>query len=221
MGLFWAALLALQVKQPTVICLDPGHPSEVGRGTEGRYVTEMEVVWQVALRVRRELEQRGYQIVMTKRKVDEMVTNRARAGVANAARAALMVRLHCDANSGRGFAIYYAERAGRIGDKVGPSPAVLAATGPIARRFHAEFVRAMGGELTDNGLRGDDKTAVGAKYGALIGSIYSEVPTLLVELVNLKNTRDEDYVRRRRGQQRLAKAITDAVTVALPVSERR
>ena len=101
-----------------------------------------------------------------------------------------MVRLHCDANSGRGFAIYYAERAGRIGDKVGPSPAVLAATGPIARRFHAEFVRAMGGELTDNGLRGDDKTAVGAKYGALIGSIYSEVPTVLVELVNLKNARD-------------------------------
>ena len=38
---------------------------------------------------------------------DEHVTNRRRAEIANAARADIMIRLHCDAASGRGFAIYY------------------------------------------------------------------------------------------------------------------
>jgi len=31
-----------------VIVLDPGHPSEVGRGTKGKYITEIDAAWQVS-----------------------------------------------------------------------------------------------------------------------------------------------------------------------------
>ena len=66
-----------------VICIDPGHPSEVGRGTHGKKFTEIQVVWKVALLLKTRLEQDGYRVVLTKSKEDEMVRNKKRADIAN------------------------------------------------------------------------------------------------------------------------------------------
>ncbi|MER3496464.1 MAG: hypothetical protein C4320_06575, partial [Armatimonadota bacterium] len=81
---------------PPVICLDPGHTSEVGEGTRGKRLTELSYVWQVAASLCPLLLQAGYTVVLTKRTVGQRVTNRERAEIANRSGAALMLRLHCD-----------------------------------------------------------------------------------------------------------------------------
>ncbi len=55
------------------ICIDPGHPSEVGRGTRGKRITEIEAVWQVAQKLKDRLEQDGMQVELTKTRQEEFV----------------------------------------------------------------------------------------------------------------------------------------------------
>src|SRR5262249_1266358 len=44
-------------------------------------------------------------------------------------------------------------------------------------------------KLRDNGVKGDEDTLIGGRQGALTGSIFSEEPTLLVEMVFLTKCR--------------------------------
>ncbi|MBS1726320.1 MAG: N-acetylmuramoyl-L-alanine amidase [Armatimonadetes bacterium] len=192
------------------VCIDPGHPSEVGRGTQGKHITEIKAVWQVAVKLKKELEMRGVKVVMTKSKEEELVKNKDRSATANKAHVDLMVRLHCDDAAGTGYAIYYPDQKGTAQGKTGPSDDVLKACGKIAPVFHEEFKKAIGDELHDNGLLSDTKTAVGGKYGALIGSIFSEVPVVLIEMCRLNNPKDEAYISSEKGQNALAKALAEA-----------
>src|SRR3954469_13853100 len=89
----------------TIVCIDPGHPSEVASGKNIQNGTsETHTDWAVATKLREVLEARGYEVVLTKESEDELVKNKDRALVANRARASLMIRLHCDASTARGFA---------------------------------------------------------------------------------------------------------------------
>ena len=73
----------------TVVCIDPGHPSEVASGMTMQHGTnETRVAWQVALMLKERLERDGYSVVLTKSAEDELVRNRDRALGANRARAA-------------------------------------------------------------------------------------------------------------------------------------
>ena len=45
-----------------VVCLDPGHSSEVGPGTRGRSLTELHANWIVALRLKGLLERDGFRV---------------------------------------------------------------------------------------------------------------------------------------------------------------
>src|SRR3982751_3843485 len=107
--------------EPTVICIDPGHPSEVNDGkTIQNGTSEVHIAWVTALKLQKLLEAKGYQVVLTKAEENQLVRNKERALVANRAHAALMIRLHCDAFAGRGFAIYYPDRQGTKEGKIGP-----------------------------------------------------------------------------------------------------
>lgn len=206
--------LAFVLAGPTVV-IDPGHPSEVGVGTQGRRVSELQVAWDVAKELRQVLEERGYRVVMTKSALRERVTNRRRAEIANAARASLMVRLHCDASSGRGFSVYYPDRQGTVDGVTGPSKRVLAKTAPLARRFYAAMAKELEGKLPSEGLRTDRQTAVGGRQGALTGSIYSRVPSVLVEMVVLTNPKDEAFILSRSGRRSMVRALAGGVDAAL------
>ncbi len=160
-------------KQP-VICLDPGHPSEVGRGTRGRRITEIMAAWEVAIRARKRLEKAGVRVVLTKNRPQEFVRNRARAEIANKAQSDLMVRLHCDAQARPGFAVYVPNKPGVSGNARGPAPDVIAASMAASKIFHKRFAQALAGVLTDRGLKPDSATAVGARQGALRIYLKSE-----------------------------------------------
>jgi N-acetylmuramoyl-L-alanine amidase len=205
---------AAKASARTVVCLDPGHPSEVSSGRQPQHGTnETRVAWEVALRLKAALEARGYEVVLTKSREDELVRNRDRAEAANRARAALMVRLHCDASVESGFAVYHPDRAGRARDgTVGPSRSVVEASGRAARAVHAAMAEGLRGALHDNGVRTDYQTKVGREQGgALTGSIFSAVPVVTVEMVVLSDERDAEFIKAEEGQRRMAEAIADGV----------
>ena len=201
-----------------VICLDPGHPSEVGRGTKGKQFTEVHVVWVVAQLLQEKLEADGYRVVMTKPSEEAMVRNRERAEIANQAHAAPLLRLHCDAEGGSGFATYYPSQAGKVNGKRGPSKWIIQASHTKGQLFHAAAMKALDGLLADRGLLTDLHTAIGAKQGALTGSIYSQVPVLLVEMVVLTNPKDEAFLKKESGFEKLAEALRAGVHAAVPIA---
>lgn len=198
----------------TVVCIDPGHPSEVASGQNVQNGTsEAKVDWAVAVKLREALEARGYEVVLTKSSEEELVRNKDRALIANRARAALMLRLHCDASAARGFAVYYPDRKGRAKDgSVGPGPGVIEQSRRAARAVHAGLAEGLRGALEDNGVRTDYQTKVGREQGgALTGSIFSEVPVVTIEMVTLSDPGDAEFIKTEEGQRRMADAIADGV----------
>lgn len=200
-----------------LICIDPGHPSENGIGTRGKTLTEVGVCWKVSKALEAELKLAGYRVVLTKRSEREKVTNRRRAEIANSHKASLLVRLHCDAGKGSGFATYYPNRVGKVGHVSGPSQEVIAASAKLAKTFHAASVKSLSGSLRDAGLHADTATMIGGKQGALTGSIYSKVPVLLVEMAVLQNPKDEAFFLAPDGYETMAKALAAGVRAAVPL----
>ena len=200
----------------TTICVDPGHPSEVGVGTQGRRITELHADWVVAGKLRAILQRDGYRVVLTKSSEKEKVLNRRRAEIANGAHAALFLRLHCDAGTAPGFAVYYPAGQGRVGNAAGPSREVLAASLAAARRFYPAMVAALKGKMATRGLHTEMATKIGGRQGALTGSIYSKVPVLLVEMAVLQNAHDDAYIASPEGQEQMAQALAAGVEAANP-----
>jgi N-acetylmuramoyl-L-alanine amidase len=198
------------------VCLDPGHPSENNDGaklTNG--LSETSLNWEVALLLRQQLEKDGFKVVMTKKAEKEFVTNRHRAEIANAAGANLFLRLHADEGNSSGFTVYYPNQRGNWHGIEGPSAEVLASSKRAASLFHRAFAASLSGQLKDNGLHGEEGTFIGGKQGALTGSIFSEVPTLLVEMIFLTSARDAEWMKQDANKQAMARALAAGVHAIL------
>ena len=218
LGLF-AALAPAHAQNPSpplrgfVICVDPGHASETSRGTESRdgKLTELHVNWVVAQRLAALLQADGAIVVTTKTHENQVVTNRERAEVANAVGAGLFLRLHCDSGEQSGLATYYPDRPGTRFGVTGPSGAVIAGSRRAAEIFQPAVIAALHGSLRNAGIKGDSKTGVGGKQGALTGSIFSHVPALTVEMCVLTNAHDYRFIRTQTGQDQMAHALLAGV----------
>lgn len=213
---FILACVAFSPVFAQTICIDPGHPSENGVGTRGKKETELNVAWVVARKLEKELLAKGYKVVMTKSERNQKVTNKARAEVGNKANADYVIRLHCDAGHSSGLASYYPGQKGKVGGVRGPSDIVLAASKRLAAKFHPAVIAALGGSLRDAGLHTDKKTLIGGRQGALTGSIYSEVPVILVEMCVLQNAKDEAFIAPDKGKAKMARALLAGVEAAVP-----
>lgn len=199
---------ARQERQSFIVCLDPGHPSEVSDGMHKlNGLRETEVNWDVSLRIKLILENARVKVVMTKSKMEEKVMNKQRSNIANNARADLMIRIHADAGGGTGFTIYYPRKQGTKDGVTGPSQAVMQASAKAAQHMHAAMSESLKGKLKDNGIRGDEQSYVGARQGAFTGSIYSKVPVLLVEMCFLDNISDANWIRIEGNKNLMAHAI--------------
>jgi len=196
-----------------VVCLDPGHTSETSQGTASRdgRLTERHVNWIVGQRLTALLEAAGATVVPTKTRESEVVANRRRAEIANAAHADLLLRLHCDSGEQSGLATYYPDRQGSRFGVTGPSPTVITASRRAALAFQPAVIAALHGALRDAGIKGDSKTAIGGKQGALTGSIFSHVPALTIEMCVLTNSHDYRFIRTPAGQKAMADALLAGV----------
>lgn len=203
------------LRQVPVICLDPGHESERGVGTRGKKTSELHVVWEIAKVLEKKLRKNGMAVVMTKAQENQKVTNKTRALIGNYARADLMVRLHCDAGTGSGFATYYPDQTVVLPDRVGPLKSVIDASRRAAYRFHPVVVRKLRGHLSDAGIHTEADTYWGKKQGALTGSIYSDRPVILLEICVLQNPKDEEQVATPQGRDRVAEAIRAGIVAVV------
>ncbi len=210
---------AAAAPQPS-ICLDPGHPSEVGRGTQGKKVTELKAVWEIAVAAKTLLEAKGIKVVMTKSSEEEFVANKKRAETANKAKVNLMVRLHMDAAPTGGWGTYYPHQQGTTQGVTGPSKAVLQNSKTAAAAFHKGVFTVLKGRHQDRGLMTEAKTAVGARQGALTGSIFSEVPVVLVEMATLTLKDDEAFVASAAGKKLLVNAVVAGTEAALKAMKK-
>jgi N-acetylmuramoyl-L-alanine amidase len=70
--------------------------------------------------------------------------------------------------------------------------------------------------LVNSGLHPDTKTKIGGEQGALTGSILSKVPVVLVEMVVLQNPKDEAFLLKRNGMEKLAQAMLAGVKATVP-----
>lgn len=204
-----------QAQRQYVVCIDPGHPSEVGPGTKGKNISEMRAVWLVAGYLQKDLESAGIKVVLTKSAEKQKVLNVDRAKTANASKADLLIRLHCDAASGSGFMTVFPDRQGTVKGVTGPSRPVIEASEVAARAFHKTAVTQLKGYLKDRGVTTDIHTAIGSKQGALTGSIFSEVPVILVEMCVLTNAQDDQFIASKKGQMLTARAMANGVLDAL------
>ena len=196
-----------------VIAIDPGHPSETAAGNVVQHgTTEVHVAWVIAVSLRDELRTRGYRVVMTKQSEGQLVTNRERAEVGNRAGAAVMLRLHLDASRDSGFAVYYPDRQGTVNGDTGPSADVIERSRAAALAIHGGMAPVLAGQLKDGGVRGDSRTLVGSRQGALTGSIYSTIPAVLVEMATLSNARDAAFITSAAGHALMVKALADGVS---------
>lgn len=196
-----------------VVCVDPGHSSETSRGTASRdgKLTELHVNWVVAQRLITLLKADGATVVTTKMRELQVVTNRRRAEIANAAHANVFLRLHCDSGEQSGLATYYPDRTGTRFGVTGPSKGVMTASHNAAEIFQPAVIAALHGDLRDAGIKGDSQTGVGSKQGALTGSIFSHVPALTVEMCVLTNAHDYKFIRTAAGQEQMAQALLAGV----------
>lgn len=102
----------------------------------------------------------------------------------------------------------------------GPAEDVISKSGAAAKSFYSAMAAVMRGELRGNGLHGDERTFIGSKQGALTGSIYSEVRTVLVEVAFLTNKKDALWLNNKENRRLLARALAAGAMAAAPQTPR-
>jgi N-acetylmuramoyl-L-alanine amidase len=172
----------------------------------------------VPLRLQRLLTAHGYRVSLTKSAERELVTNVKRAEIGNRAKAALVIRLHLDASVDSGYALYHPDRAATVQGRTGPSADVRQRSRMAAESIHVSMAGHFSGVLKDGGVRGDSRTAIGAKQGALTGSVFSDVPVVLIEMATLSNAADARFIRSAKGQSRMAQALAEGIGRFVPAS---
>ena len=213
--------LSAGAQDPQVVCVDPGHPSEINPGfTKQNGTTETHIDWVVAKKLEKLLEHKGFRVVMTKSSENQLVRNRDRALTANRAGAAIMVRLHCDSSTSRGYALYYPDRTGTKEGVIGPSAKVRTQSRQAAVCLAAEMQRVLAGHLPNAGVKGDSQTFIGGRQGALTGSIFSKVPVVTIEMVVLNNRVDAAFIKSADGQDKMAWAIASGIARYLSVGAK-
>lgn len=203
-----------------VVCLDPGHqdranidPEPIGPGAQemkpkvtggatGVVTRQAEPALTLALaeKVKSRLELRGVRVVMTRTTGAVDISNRQRAEVANAARAALFVRLHADGNANagvRGISTLYPGG----NDWVAPIEAESLAA---ATAVHKAVLGSSGA---------DDRRVV--RRADLSGFNWATVPSILIECGFLTNPAEDRLLSDPAYQDKLADGITVGILTYL------
>jgi len=192
-----------------VVCVDPGHPSEVSDGANAHGLSENKLNWQVALKIQQRLEAMSIRCILTKEHEKHYRTNRQRAEIANDAGVAVLVRLHCDVGSGRGYTWYYPDRSGSKGGVTGPSKTVQENSRRAAYIINETMKPVLKGHLQSNEIKTDASTFVGGKQGGVLtGSIFARVPTALIEMCYINQKNDALFIASQAGQEKMAEALS-------------
>ncbi|PWJ22544.1 N-acetylmuramoyl-L-alanine amidase family protein [Jannaschia seohaensis] len=217
--------------RPLVVALDPGHGGE-DPGALREELSEAELMLSFARELAEVLRRNGHIVVLT-REEDVFVALRARASIARAAGADLMVSLHADALEGGGASgatVYTlsdeasdtvsAELAARLGrddlvvglELQDPGDEVARVLLDLARTEtdpRADMLaRQMVAEMNAAGIRLHKRPRLEAGFTVLKAP---DIPSVLVELGFLSSQADRRNLRNPRWRSRMAQAIATAI----------
>jgi N-acetylmuramoyl-L-alanine amidase len=204
-----------------VIVIDPGHANRSnlvteqqapgssiykikdGGGAEGvvTHTPEYLVNMLVSMKLKQDLEQMGYTVVMTKTDNSVSLGNIDRANIGNASNAALVIRIHADSSDSSSIK--------------GASMLVPAPINENTKAIYSESKRC--GQIVLNALTSqvgmENKGVV--ERDDMTGFNWSKVPVILVEMGFLSNQDEDSLLKTSDYQTKLAMALANGIQVAI------
>ena len=202
-----------------IVALDPGHqsfevdmsaPEPIGpgasqtkmkatTGTAGKFtgVPEYQLVLTIGLALRDELEQRGYEVVMTREDNMTAISNKERAELAANAGADILVRIHADGNNDTSVH--------------GAMTMVPSASNPYVAYLHDDSYKL--GEQIINAYC----SQTGMKNNGVVlsdnmsGINWSTVPVTILEMGFMSNQTDDENMQDAAYQKNMVQGIADGI----------
>lgn len=193
------------------IVIDPGHNYGGDKGAEstidGTTYEEVELNMEVALKLKAELEERGYNVVMTREegdeeRIEEVQSLKNRVIIANNAKADFFVSIHHNSASGiptaKGVETYYSSaeqgddfKGGAVSNKIDTSK-------KMATIINNNIVKDL--NLNNRGIK-DSSLFIRS----------NNMPSVLVEVGFITNEEEAERCSDSKSQQKVAEAIADAI----------
>jgi len=192
----------------TVICLDPGHPSE-NAGAPG----EAALVFKMASELKSLLEGKGYSVVMTKSTEAEKVLNAERVARCAAGKADFMYRIHGDGtarSAGYPYHIY----------PTSSMTAIYTNSKSYSQIIQSELAKVLGvnssssGAVKDGGTC-DDKTCTGKDLDGSVEANKIGLPVSLIESIQL-NSSGGSWLDDNNNRAKFLKGIASGIEKAIP-----
>lgn len=207
----------LQVKGKQIVGIDPGHQShgdsstepngpgsttykaKVAGGTRGTSTgkPEYQLTLEVAKKLKKELWNRGYQVVMTRTKNDVNISNKQRALLLNESGADIGIRIHADGISNasvRGASVLCPSASNRYISKLHTKSKKLSEC-VLALYCSATGLRSRGISYRDD----------------LTGTNWSTIPVTLIELGFMTNSTEDRYMASAAGQKKMVQGMADGI----------
>ena len=206
----------LQINGKKVIGIDPGHQlrgdsstepngpgsstykAKVAGGTRGIATgkPEYQLTLEVAKKLKTELLDRGYEVVMTRTKNDVNISNKERALRINESGADICVRIHADGgvSSARGTTALCPSSSNRYISNL------YSKSNKLSKALISAYCKETG--LRNRGISYRDD---------LTGTNWSTVPTTLIELGFMTNATEDRYMASASGQKAMVKGLADGI----------
>lgn len=201
-----------------IVCIDPGHETEqikdmepnapgsdvmkqgVTSGTYGETSgkNEYEVNLEVSLKLRDELEERGYTVVMTREINDVKISNVERAQMATEAGADILVRIHCngvDNHDVTGVLCY-----GPSSSNPYLSEEVIRLSQRLCELLQQYQAEATGQRMIDN-IYQDNMTGIN----------WATMPVSIVEMGFMTNPDEDLYLASEEGQAAIVEGLANGI----------
>lgn len=201
-----------------LICIDPGHQAhgnkgkepvgpgsktlkkKVSDGTAGKWskLSESELNLAVSLKLRKILEKRGYQVIMTRETQDVNITNIQRAKMANEAKADVMIRIHANSSGSQG--LQGAETICITKKNPYPARKTYKKSKKLAKLVLENFVAATGA-----------KRRKIWETDTMTGLNWSEVPAIILEMGYMSNRTEDLKFAKAAYQKKMARGIANGI----------
>ena len=213
---------ALADEDQKVVCIDPGHQTranlgqepigpgssetkyKVSGGTSGcaTHVPEYKLNLKVAKKLKKELESRGYKVIMTRTKNNVNLSNVERAEIANKAKADVFIRIH--ANSSDSSSVSGALTCAPGGDNPYLSRKVRKKSQKLSKTVLSHFCKATGAKNR------------GVMYtNSMTGINWCKVPVTIMEMGFMSNASEDRRMQTKKYQAKMVKGMADGIDAFL------